>query len=313
MKLNSIFFILALCISCSSIKPINEKPKPVKKRISKATKIKKTLAALATMNIQIPLGQTKLVRLNIPKIIDVEMINCENVGSLHFIQDEKEITFFVPIPYKIDVKSFNCHLNVKNHKIDKHLLAVEILPVEYPKKMLNVAKRHVELSPKNVKRWLKEKKKQEEIYSSPHPLLQFNEPFAGPLNSKITSFYGYKRVFNNKKDSWHSGTDFRAPIGTKIPATNRGIVRYAGDLFFNGGTVILDHGMGIFTMYCHLSKLLVSEGEVVPKGQIIALSGNTGRSTGPHLHWGVKVNGHWVDSKSIISESTILFSQNKND
>ena len=150
---------------------------------------------------------------------------------------------------------------------------------------------------------VKREARQEEIYKSPHRLAQFSEPFMRPLKTKITSNFGYKRVFNNKKDSWHSGTDLRAAIGTKIPAANRGIVRFAGELFFNGGTVILDHGLGVYTMYCHLSKVLVQEGEVVPKGAIIAKSGNTGRSTGPHLHWGTKVNGYWVDSISMVKES----------
>jgi murein DD-endopeptidase MepM/ murein hydrolase activator NlpD len=296
----AIFFI-----SCST----TQKEKASKTAIKNAKRKKVAKVTLIPKKITIPLGTTKLVKYKLPKTLPITKIECIDVGEIVFNQNKRELIFFVGVPYKFTHKKFNCALNVKGRTNTFEFLKVAVSPVQYPTRQLQVPKKHVDLSEANVKRWLKEKARQEEIYGTPKKLAQFTEPFMRPLKSKITSQFGYKRVFNNKKDAWHSGTDLRAAIGTKIPATNRGIVRYAGDLFFNGGTVILDHGLGVYTMYCHLSKVLVQEGEIVPKGSIIAKSGNTGRSTGPHLHWGTKVNGHWIDSLSIVEESTKLVSK----
>ena len=112
-------------------------------------------------------------------------------------------------------------------------------------------------------------------------------------------------MFNDKKKSQHLGNDLRARTGTKIPAANRGRVVYTGNLFFSGNVVVLDHGMGIFSMYGHLSKILVTEGSVVNQGDVVGLAGATGRVSGPHLHWGVRVNGSWIDGFSLIEASKV--------
>ena len=124
------------------------------------------------------------------------------------------------------------------------------------------------------------------------------------MNSVVTSVYGTKRVYNKHKEGQHLGIDFRAAIGDKVPATNAGKVVYAGDLFYTGWTVILDHGLDIFSVYGHLSKPLVVAGEMVERGQLIGLSGDTGRTSGPHLHWGVKVQGQYIDGTVLIEESS---------
>ena len=108
---------------------------------------------------------------------------------------------------------------------------------------------------------------------------------------------------NNKKRSQHLGNDFRAKIGVKIPVSNRGKVVYVGDLFYTGGVVIVDHGLNIFSLYAHLSKTLVTTGTIVNRGDIVGLSGATGRVSGPHLHWGIKINGHNADGFSLVEES----------
>jgi murein DD-endopeptidase MepM/ murein hydrolase activator NlpD len=119
--------------------------------------------------------------------------------------------------------------------------------------------------------------------------------------------YGIKRVYNKAHRGQHLGTDFRAPGGVAVPAVNRGRIMFAGDLFYTGGTVIIDHGMDIFTVYGHLSEVKVEAGQIVNAGDIVALSGNTGRSSGPHLHWGVKIHGHYIDGYSLIDESKKQF------
>lgn len=174
---------------------------------------------------------------------------------------------------------------------------------EYPREILNVAKEKVTLSPKDLKRAIREKKLLKKIYKNPLEHSLFEESFQRPLESKITSIYGTKRIFNNRRETQHLGTDFRAPIGIPVPVANSGKVVLVRNLFFTGKTVIVDHGMNIFTIYAHLSKLKTREGEHIAKNSIIGLAGNTGRVTGPHLHWGVKVQGHFVDGLSLIQTS----------
>jgi murein DD-endopeptidase MepM/ murein hydrolase activator NlpD len=110
-----------------------------------------------------------------------------------------------------------------------------------------------------------------------------------PMKSTITSLYGNKRLFNGQLKSYHNGIDFRASIGTPVFAANAGDIRLAENLFYSGNAVIVDHGTGIFTIYAHLSRIDVSSGQKIQKGQQLGLTGATGRVNGPHLHWGVKV------------------------
>lgn len=149
----------------------------------------------------------------------------------------------------------------------------------------------------------REQKFLNKIYASSSSRRYFEDSFQKPLNSFITSYYGAQRVFNNKKQTQHLGVDFRAPIGEAIYSANSGRVVVARSLYYTGKTVTLDHGLGIFTIYGHLSKLYVSEGDYVPKYEVIGEAGMTGRTTGPHLHWGIKVNGHFVDGLSLVKET----------
>ena len=145
------------------------------------------------------------------------------------------------------------------------------------------------------------------IYASSIPDFLYSTSFIHPLDSLVTSQYGNKRVYNKHKKSQHLGIDYRAAIGDKVPAANAGKIVFSGDLFFTGWTVIIDHGLDIFTVYGHLSKTLVKDGEMVKRGQLIGLSGNTGRTSGPHLHWGTKVQGQYIDGFVLVEESKKYF------
>ena len=172
----------------------------------------------------------------------------------------------------------------------------------FPKRRLKVAKRFVSPSKSSIKRILREQKQIIQILDRISRKKFYKLPFIAPLRGKVLSCFGAIRVFNKRVVSVHKGVDFRAPLNSVVKASNFGKIAFAGELYFGGKTVIIDHGLGVFTIYMHLNKILVKKGEYVRKGEKIAFSGKTGRVTGPHLHFGVSILGERVDPLSIILE-----------
>lgn len=125
-------------------------------------------------------------------------------------------------------------------------------------------------------------------------------PFALPHDAPSWSNFGQRRLNNNVLQSLHTGLDLRVPFGEPIKAANAGQVAMASDLYMGGKTVIIDHGLGVFSTYGHMSKLLVERGDSVKKGQTVGLCGSTGRSTGPHLHWSIKIFDARVNPEAML-------------
>jgi len=136
------------------------------------------------------------------------------------------------------------------------------------------------------------------------PPQPFMQPVAGPLSSS----FGRRRILNGEPRSPHSGLDIAADTGTPILAPASGTVTLTGDFYFNGNTVFVDHGQGLISMMCHLSRIDVSEGDTVARGDVLGQVGATGRVTGPHLHWSVSMNGNRVDPVQVMQ----LFSEQTN-
>jgi murein DD-endopeptidase MepM/ murein hydrolase activator NlpD len=124
--------------------------------------------------------------------------------------------------------------------------------------------------------------------------------FILPVKGELASRFGLRRYFNEEPRAPHSGIDMAVARGTPVNASAQGKVLAVDDYFFNGRTIFVDHGNGLITMYCHLEQIDVEAGETVSKGQQIGLSGQTGRATGPHLHWSVVLNGAMVDPELFI-------------
>ena len=128
-------------------------------------------------------------------------------------------------------------------------------------------------------------------------------PFVRPVPQEASaSSFGFRRIINGVPRAPHGGTDLSAPAGTEVIATNHGRAVLIGNFFFAGGSVVLDHGGGLYTMYFHLSEFKVEEGAMARKREVIALSGMTGRVTGAHLHWGARANGARVDPLQLIEK-----------
>jgi murein DD-endopeptidase MepM/ murein hydrolase activator NlpD len=132
--------------------------------------------------------------------------------------------------------------------------------------------------------------------------------FLRPRTSVITSEFGSGRLFNGRLTTRHLGVDFRGAVGEPVRAANRGVVALVDDFFLAGNVVYIDHGAGVVTSYFHLSKTLVSAGETVKRGQVIGLVGNTGRVTGPHLHWAARYGVNTVNPLDLLSINSTWYS-----
>ena len=178
----------------------------------------------------------------------------------------------------------------------------EIIHVEsksFPITRLTVEPRFVELSPENLERSRRESRRLGEVFGHITEDIFWDEAFAVPIPNAQGSNFGHRRVFNDQPRNPHSGADISAASGTPIRSTNRGRVVETGDYFFNGNTVIVDHGVGIYSVYLHLSRIDVEPGQMVEKGEVVGLVGATGRVTGPHLHWGFRVQNARIDPFSL--------------
>ncbi len=228
---------------------------------------------------------------------------------LHPKDDNKVILIFSS-SYRKPIKQALVSAFYSDGEVKKiHLLGVE---GAYKIERLSVAPSKVK-PPKEVQeRIRKELKEAKELYSTFTDELLYDGEFILPLNSAITSEFGTARIFNNSLTSYHSGTDFRAKVGTAVRASNSGIVRLAKDRYYAGGSVVIDHGFNIFSQYYHLSEIKVKEGQRVKKGDIIALSGDSGRVTGAHLHFGIFAGGAQVDPMDFIAKFNSLLKESKN-
>ena len=168
---------------------------------------------------------------------------------------------------------------------------------------LTLPKGMVDLDPPTLARVEKEQKRQKEIFDASIPRKLWEGHFVAPVEGKIAGTFGLRRLMNGQPRSPHTGEDIKAPEGTPVVASNTGKVILVGNFYFNGHAVIIDHGLGLFSMYFHLLNTTVKEGETVKKGDPIGAVGHSGRATGPHLHWGVRLNGARVNPFSLIGKN----------
>src|SRR5262245_3194411 len=189
---------------------------------------------------------------------------------------------------------------MEDGRVDKREAVVKVIEKKYPTTELKVAEQFVQLSKANLARVNREAAEIDAIHKTFTPEVLWDEPFTSPIPGRTGTNFGHRRVFNGEPRAPHGGADLRASTGTPIHATNRGRVVLAKNLFFTGNTVILDHGLGIYSLYAHLSRIDVKRGATVKNGEVIGLAGATGRVTGPHLHWAMRVQGARVDPFTLV-------------
>ena len=180
---------------------------------------------------------------------------------------------------------------------------IRILPQTFGEERLTLPDSKVHLSKENLERVKKERVQISSLWPAETPERLWEGPFLLPVEGRRGSPFGLKRWINGEPRSSHSGMDIKAPEGKPVQAANNGRVVLVGDFFFAGRAVFVDHGQGVYTMYFHLSQIDVEEGQKVAKGEVLGLVGMTGRATGPHLHWGVRLGGARVDPASLVERT----------
>ncbi|MGB8986002.1 MAG: M23 family metallopeptidase [Candidatus Sulfotelmatobacter sp.] len=177
-----------------------------------------------------------------------------------------------------------------------------VIRAKYPKiaVKLSVEGKFTEPTPEQVKQIQEGHEIKKDYLNRVTAEREWSGQFRAPVEASISDVFGSVRIFNGKTSSPHQGMDFRVPSGTPVAAMNDGTVLLARPLYFEGGFVVLDHGQGLLTLYLHLSEFKVKEGEEVKRGQEIALSGGTGRATGPHLHVAVRWQGTYLDPERLL-------------
>ncbi len=183
-----------------------------------------------------------------------------------------------------------------------HSYNLKVVPKDYPVQELSVDSKSVDLSQADADRAARDRQRNAEVTARYTPVQMWTLPFNRPVPGSLSSLFGLRRVFNGQPRNSHRGLDFRGAEGTPIHAVADGVVALAEDQFFSGRVVYVDHGLGVFSVYMHMSKFSVQEGDRVERGQELGLIGSTGRVTGPHLHLSLMLQGSGADPLPLLEE-----------
>ncbi|MGE5632587.1 MAG: M23 family metallopeptidase [Caulobacteraceae bacterium] len=215
---------------------------------------------------------------------------------------------------KLAIAGFSCRTKDGEYKYSvrvigngetaaEKIIMLKVLPKEFDKQYLTVTKTQKQTR-------TDDKLAEDNVYKDKAKAITSDKPlwegtFIRPVDGKITTAFGMIRYINKEESERHSGLDLAAPKNTPVKAANGGVVRLAMMLNVTGNTIIIDHGCNINTSYAHMDKLLVKEGDIVKKGDIIGEVGSTGFSTGPHLHWTASIGNTYIDPDSLIEKDPI--------
>jgi murein DD-endopeptidase MepM/ murein hydrolase activator NlpD len=179
--------------------------------------------------------------------------------------------------------------------------ALLVRPKVFPSRRISVAEDFARPPPEVAERVKRESERLTTIFASSSPERLWNQPFSRPVRGRATSAFGRRSIVNGEPRDPHRGTDFRAPLGTTVRSPNDGRVVLAEDLYFAGRTVIVDHGLGLYSLLAHLSAIRVKEGDHVRREEVLGRSGATGRVTAAHLHWAIRLGNASVDPLALLA------------
>lgn len=250
-------------------------------------------------------AQTAMLMLESKDIKNAKLtLNIEKPFNTNFYKNpfyEDSYYALIPISYYQQANKYKVIISYfKNNKKYFKSIFLNVKDGKFESEVINVSKSKFKPNKQREKRTKQEYKDAMKVYNSKSEDIMWKKDFIYPMQSKITSDFGTKRVYNGQLKSYHSGTDFRAKIGTSIIASNDGIIRIAQNRFYSGNSIVIDHGRGIYSCYFHLSKMNYKVGDKIKRGDILGLSGDTGRITGPHLHYSFRINAIQVDPLQAI-------------
>ena len=188
--------------------------------------------------------------------------------------------------------------------VRRRMFTVEVVKAFFGVQRITLPPEMVDLDPQSLKRVKEEKAKIEALWAMRTQNRRWNGDFLVPVEGGISTFFGVRRILNGQRRGRHNGIDVKALQGEKVLCPNDGRVVLVDELFFGGKTVVVDHGQGLYSFYMHFDKVMVPMNRDVRKGDVIGTVGATGRATGPHLHWGVCLNGARVDPLSLMEATT---------
>jgi murein DD-endopeptidase MepM/ murein hydrolase activator NlpD len=178
---------------------------------------------------------------------------------------------------------------------------LKVLDKKFPTRRLTVDENFVNPPASVTDRIIREARELDDTWKRSTPARLWEGPFIRPVPQEANSRFGSRSIYNGQPRSPHGGADFLSPAGTPIKSPNAGRVVIARDLYYTGNTIVIDHGLGLFSVFAHLSEMNVHAGDTVETGEILGTVGATGRVTGPHLHWGLRLDGARVDPLSLLA------------
>ncbi len=247
-------------------------------------------------------GSPELLRIEAPDATSIE--GTWQAHKVEFFSSRDGRTWFalagVDVESATGASTVEIKIHTKSGAVRDLSRTVEVHPAHYRTGSLSVAPKFVEPPPEALKEIEAESQVKAKVFAATSPAPLWHGSFRAPVAAQATDSFGTRRMFNGKLASIHKGADFRAGMGTPVHAGNSGVVVLARPLYYEGNCVIIDHGMGLFTLSMHFSRIDVHEGQHVETGDRLGLSGATGRVTGPHLHWAVRWQGAYLDPVKLL-------------
>ncbi|MCD6269859.1 MAG: M23 family metallopeptidase [Deltaproteobacteria bacterium] len=304
MKFNGWFFLFILFL-CSFMLPVSSGAAP-------ETFVKTVKNGYAVYHSPGKPGAGQALVVALQPVAGEKLKNESQLLSMTFLKREFQLEAvaggwrgIVAVPLGTAAGTYD--LVIKSQAGVALVLPVAVNDRDYGEQRLTVKREMATpMRPENLAKIKRDRHNLKVAYGASGSYLLLSDKVRAPLNSRLTSPFGTRRLLNGKPKSPHGGVDFKAAIGIPVAAAASGQVVLAEALYYSGRIVIIDHGLSIFSLYMHLSEIDCRVGERVDRGQIIGKSGKSGRVTGPHLHWGVKIAGVFVDPLRFVDDSKHL-------